>query len=119
MKQPDGQSPGPDDVPFSQPVSLKYDKLGVVSLESGYSGNALEAIFTSSNGEMICLQVSQPIHVYLNWAELSGGVYRYDIESDVTTVLSQYDISEEVIDGVIRDVITELENQGVVFWDEG
>lgn len=85
----------------------------------GYSGNALEAIFTSSDGEMICIQVSQAIHVYLNWVEFSGGVGSDVIETDVTTVLSQYGISEKVIDEVIGDVMAELEDQGIVFWEEG
>jgi hypothetical protein len=96
---------------------LKYVSLGEVSL--GYHGRALEAIFTSSGGEMICIQVTDAIHVYLDWVKFSGGVDTYDIESHVTTVLSQYGISDDVIDEVIRGVIAELEDQGVVFREEG
>lgn len=51
--------------------------------------------------------------------EFSGGVGSDVIETDVITVLSQYDINEKVIDEVIGDVMTELEDQGVVFWEEG
>ncbi len=98
-------------------TSLKYEDLGEVSL--GYDGKALEAIFTSSDGEMICIQVTQAIHVYLDWVAFFGGINKYDIETHVTTVLSQYDISDEVIDEVIKDVFVELEDQGVVFREEG
>jgi hypothetical protein len=100
----------------SGPTFLKYEKLGKVSL--GYHGRALEAIFVSDDDEMICIQLTDAIHVYLDWVKFSGGVDICDIENRVTTVLSQYDDSEDVILEIIRDVISELEDEGVVFREE-
>jgi hypothetical protein len=84
----------------------------------GYHGRALEAIFVSDDDEMICIQLTDAIHVYLDWVKFSGGVDICDIENRVTTVLSQYDDSEDVILEIIRDVISELEDEGVVFREE-
>ncbi len=55
----------------------------------------------------------------MNWVEFSGGVDRDIVSDDVSTILAEYGIEEEVRDEVTEYILTELEKEGIVFKGEG
>lgn len=99
----------------SRATTWVYEGLGWVT--KGYFERVLEAIFSTSNGDRIDVQVTQGIHVYLDWVKFSGGVDSEVLDIDVSIILSQYGINEKVIKEVIKDVKNELEREGVRFYE--
>nr|KXH72567.1 MAG: hypothetical protein AM325_00620 [Candidatus Thorarchaeota archaeon SMTZ1-45] len=98
------------------PTTWSFEGLGWVTKR--WFERVLEATFTSPDGERIDIEVTQGIHFYLNWVEFSGGVDRDDVSDTMDTILTEYGIEEEVRNRVTEEVLTELEKEGIVFFQD-
>ncbi len=98
------------------PVRFQYEGLSIQ--RDGSGGQVIVAILVSDNGSRMDVKVTGWIHHYLDWTKLSGGIEPTIIEEEVHSMLTQYDIDEDVIEEITDDIKVQLEERGVRFYEQ-
>ncbi|MDF1539617.1 MAG: hypothetical protein P1Q69_12025 [Candidatus Thorarchaeota archaeon] len=71
----------------------------------------------SENGDCEDVQVVEKVNKYLKISKLAGGIYRDEVETEVTESLAPYDLEDGELEEIMNAVCEALEKEGVNFYE--